>query len=252
MVLKKQRLLLLENEKELMEANASKDKFFSIIAHDLRAPVGIIAEMSKMLITESADFDEENRREIISSLNHSAENTYTLLDNLLLWARSQQNRISYNPETFDINSTIREVVGLFRYKIDRKEQCLEVPNGDELKVWADQNMVTTVIRNLLFNAIKYTPHHGTIKIHTGISESEECEIQIIDTGVGISENRLAALFQIDKTESTKGTDNESGTGLGILLCNEFIQKNKGVFKVKSKLNEGSVFSFTLPMYNSLQ
>ncbi len=238
---------LKRSKQELIEANATKDKFFSIIAHDLRSPVGSLLSISQLLSDNYQDLDEKERMNLISFIKLGSNQTLTLLDNLLLWARSQSGNIEWKPAKFDINDTINNVVILFENAASNKQQQIIVETKGVLQVFADKDMITTVLRNLVSNAIKFSPINRRIVICTSESNKSTCEIKVKDYGIGIPPEKLTELFQLDNNQSTKGTNNESGTGLGLLLCKEFIELNNGKIMAESVLNEGSSFFITIPL-----
>ena len=232
--------------KELYELNVSKDKFFSIIAHDLKNPFNVLVSYTSILKTDLNLFSKEQLEQIISDLNEASENGYNLLQNLLLWTRSQTNRIHILKSNFNLATIFKDVKALAELNLINKEQTLSMDIDPNLVVFADKDMIAVVIRNLVFNAIKFSPKGSDIYLQakrTGLI----VKIDVIDSGVGISEENVNKLFAIDKNLMTQGTDGETGTGLGLVLCKEFVEKNDGQIWVESKLGEGSVFSFSLPV-----
>ncbi len=233
-------------ETKLKELNATKDKFFSIVAHDLKNPFNTILTLSEMLKTNIAEIDKKEIAEYISNIYKSSKAGFDLLNNLLNWARTQTGRIKVNPLVFDIRDTILMVKDLTENQA--KEKNLTIANNitEPTLVYADPNMIATILRNLISNAIKYSPEHTTIQIKATEKNSKRF-ISISDEGVGISEENQKHLFQIDKGYSTKGTNNETGTGLGLIICQEFINMNKGSISIKSEEQKGSTFTFSLPI-----
>lgn len=231
---------------KLHEANFTKDKFFSIIAHDLRSPFTSILGFTRLLNEEYDDFSNEERKMMIKQILSSTEITFQLLDNLLTWAKTQLGRTSFTPEYFDIESLMLETVNLAAPQARIKGISLNVMMVEKTKVFADVNMVRTIFRNLLSNAIKFSYEGGMVTVEAKMLK-DKMKISVSDTGTGIEPKTLKALFCLDeKVTSSKGTANEKGTGLGLILCKEFVEKNGGTISVESKLGEGSTFSFTIP------
>ncbi len=236
---------LKESEQALFELNATKDKFFSIISHDLKNPFASLMSISEMMKDNFLALDEEEKHTGIHRIHGSIENIFSLLDNLLTWARSQSGRIDFNPSDFNMSKILQENLNLFRLAADKKKVKLVSEFADDLTAFGDREMINTVVRNLVNNAIKFTPKEKQIKISCTKCNNEIC-VSVTDEGVGISEENLAKLFRIDKKVKTIGTAGEKGTGLGLIICQEFIEKNKGSIKVNSTINSGSNFTFTLP------
>jgi PAS domain S-box-containing protein len=232
-------------EKELKELNVTKEKFFSIIAHDLKNPIGSFKQLTKLLNDEFEQFSQDEKKEIISLLNSSASQLFQLLENLLTWSSSQMNKISFNPEKTDICQIIKNNISLLTTQAQNKNITLNNKCESNIIGFFDVNMISTVIRNLISNAIKFTPSGGNIIISSEYFNGN-IKIWVTDSGIGISENDIQKLFKIESSHSTPGTENESGTGLGLILCKEFVQKNGGEIWVKSELNKGTTFFFTLP------
>jgi len=231
--------------KELYELNVSKDKFFSIIAHDLKNPFNVLVSYTGILKTDLELFSKEELEQIISDLNEASENGYNLLQNLLIWTRSQTNRIHILKTNFILADIFKDVKGLAELNLANKEQTLSVEIDQNLKVYADKDMISVVLRNLVFNAIKFSVKGSVINLNASLVGSN-VRVDVIDSGIGISEESIKKLFTLDKNTMTHGTEGETGTGLGLVLCKEFVEKNDGTIWVESKLGEGSVFSFTIP------
>ena len=234
--------------KELYELNASKDKFFSIIAHDLKNPFNVLVSYTSILKTDLELFSKEQLEQIISDLNEASENGYNLLQNLLLWTRSQTNRIHILKRNFILADIFKEVKALAELNLTAKEQTLSLAIDPNMGVYADKDMISVVLRNLVFNAIKFSVKGSDIYLKASLT-GETVRVDVIDSGIGIAEETIGKLFAIDKNTSTQGTEGEPGTGLGLVLCKEFVEKNDGSIWVESKLGEGSVFSFVLPVAN---
>lgn len=232
-------------EKELKELNDNKNKFFSIISHDLRNPVKNIALMSELMLTntENKSYDSVKLAQMISG---SANNLSSLLDNLLKWSRIQMNNIEINLEEIDIHKISIDVI---RHQANNAlNKKIEIYNfiQNSTFAFADQNMITTVLRNLLSNAIKFTEKGGKIEFYS-IVKNSFIEISITDNGIGMPQEIADKIFSIDFKHSTKGTNKEEGTGLGLKICKEFIDKNKGNISVISGLKKGTTFNITLPI-----
>ena len=233
-------------KKELLDLNATKDKFFSIIAHDLRSPITTLISLSEVLKTDLNLLTSEQRTDILNSLYDLSRNYLKLLDNLLQWARMQTGRLKAEPERIRIESLISETVDFFKVYACDKQIGLVYRDPVEREVYADRNMIKTVLRNLISNAIKYTAPEGLVTITTRDLD-RRLEILVADNGVGMTGEVLAGLFHLDKTSTTRGTADEKGTGLGLILCKEFVEKNGGTLQVESERGVGSTFRFTLPV-----
>jgi len=229
---------------DLEEANAMKDKMFSVIAHDLRAPFGQL-KMGLMLL-EKTNLSEEEQKEIVEMLGRDHENTSALLDNLLKWAITQKGEMIYQPESTDICELIRENIRLFSKQATRKNIRLIYKIPEALFAFFDVNMIQTVLRNLTSNAIKFSKAGDTITVFAKKQKHDIC-ISVADTGIGIPENKLEDLFKKNMHFTTHGTDNEKGSGLGLSLCYDLVTKNKGRIEVLSIVNKGTTFTFTLPI-----
>lgn len=239
-------------EAELIETNLTKDKFFTIIAHDLRSPFTSILGFSRLLNDEYDDFDDEDRKMMVQQIQVSAEATYQLLDNLLAWARTQLGRTSFNPEKFYIESLIEETILQTNAQALSKEITLSFTKEKSNIVFADINMTRVVLRNLISNAIKYSNQGSEIKIETRL-EDEYIAIGVKDEGVGMDSSTCETLFTIhSKAISTKGTANEKGTGLGLILAKEYVDRNGGKISVQSEEGKGSFFEFTLPLFKECE
>jgi len=241
--LKMVREILSETNINLQKANQDKDKLLSIIAHDLSNPFSVLITFSKLLIDSYEDFSKEDVLTYLKTFYQTSKQGYNLLDNLLKWSKSQTGKMDVEPVTIDLKDIVEENITLLYSQATSKKIILtnHVPEG--LIAFADLNMILTVIRNLISNAIKFTNERGTVDI-SGSSHQNFIEITVKDSGVGIGEEDLEKLFRIDVKHSTTGTANERGTGLGLMLCKEFIERNNGKLLAKSKLNEGSEFCLT--------
>lgn len=230
---------------ELKQVIASKDKFFSIIAHDLRGPFSGFIGLSELLKNQYENFQKEEIVNIGISLNKTAKNLFSLLENLLEWSSTQMGRIDYHPISFDFSEIVYKNIELYRATANEKNIELISEITKNTLVFADTNMVKTILRNLISNALKFT-ENGSVCISM-ISENDNFyTFKIEDSGMGMSNDLMSKLFQIEYKISTQGTKNETGTGLGLILCKELIEINKGIIKVESELGKGTKFIFTLP------
>jgi signal transduction histidine kinase len=230
---------------ELQDLNATKDKFFSIIAHDLKGPLNSFTSFSNLLINYIDSLSKEEIQMLASDLDKSIKNLFSLLENLLEWARSQTGALELKPENIEIKALAEANKEILQKSADNKEikLMLQVPDG--ASAFADKNYINTVIRNLLSNAIKFTTSGGTVSLE--VEEFEDAvEVAVRDTGVGMSPEVQQKIFRIDQKHSTNGTANEKGTGLGLVLCKEFVEKNGGCIWVESEVDKGTVFRFTIP------
>ncbi len=240
-------LALLKSEAELRAANAAKDKFFSIIAHDLKSPFSALIGFSELLITQKESISEEKKDLFLSHIYRSAKSTFSLLENLLLWSRVQTDRIKFEPLTYNIKDSIEQNIHILSGSAENKQIKIINTLTNDILVFTDPNMINTVLRNLLSNAVKFTPHGGKITIAAENLKQKSVKITVTDTGVGISEENIRKILKIDESFTTVGTDKEKGSGLGLILCNEFVTINGGTMTIDSKPNVGSSFSFTLKL-----
>lgn len=239
---------IIQSEKKLREAINSKDKFFNIMAHDLKNPFNAVLGLTGLIADNFESHTQKEVKRLIHQVNKSATQIYNLLENLLEWARAQSGSIEKNATRFSISEPIQECIVLFNHAMDVKHIKLEYTLAEELFVFADKNMILTVVRNLLSNAIKYTPEHGQIKIEVK-NIKKFAEVTITDSGVGIDPLNIDKLFKIDQPITTPGVDNEKGTGLGLIICKEFIKNNGGKIYATSLNNKGASFTFTIPLVN---
>ena len=246
-LIEEQKMTLNTQKEKLQELNSTKDKFFTIIAHDLKNPFQSILGMSELLEKQLENHKSKEVQLFAREIFNSTNNIYNLLENLLTWSRTQTNRISLTPEKINVFSLISSSVQLLEKTIMDKKLSLNYEIETKNEAIADRNMIETVIRNLLSNAIKFTPVGGTITIKLKQIENN-LEVSIIDSGIGISQNELEKLFIIAENKSKTGTEGEKGTGLGLIICKEFVHRNKGEIGVKSELHQGSTFYFTLPSF----
>lgn len=232
------------HEKELKALDENKNKFFSIIGHDLRGGVGRIIAITRMMINPNFLF--EKNRDLLPVLNATAKNTQNLLEDLLTWSKSQMNQITFTPEKITIEALINTAVSNSVSASESKNIKISRNLQEDLHVLADREMINTVLRNLLQNAIKFTREGGEI-ILTAKIKGKYAVISVKDNGIGIPQNFVTKIFKIEEGYSSKGTNNEKGTGLGLILCKDFITKNNGEIWLQSSENKGTTFSFSLPL-----
>jgi signal transduction histidine kinase len=236
---------LQEAEKYLKEVNNTKDKFFSIIAHDLKSPLNTIVGFLQLLNDHVDAFTNEELKNFAGSMNKSVKNLLGLLDNLLQWSRSQTGTIEYNPIEINLRELINENINLLIGHAQSKGVRIENGIEEQLSIKADVNMLHVIFRNLLSNAVKFTRKGGVVNVVTEHSNSF-LHIIVKDNGVGISPEKLETIFNLGATYSSNGTAMEKGNGLGLLLCKEFVEKNKGNIHVESQPGKGSSFTVSLP------
>lgn len=248
---KKADLLLKERESQLRELNSTKDKLFSIIAHDLRSPFNAILGLSELLINNIKDYEVSKSEKYLKIINSSAENTLTLLDNLLTWAKAQTGENIFKPEKISLPAIINELLSESKSIANIKNITLNYNQTEDIEVYADVNMLKTILRNLLSNAIKYTHPNGKIAITT-VMKQNNIEIEVSDNGVGLIEETRNKLFKVDTNITTPGTADEKGSGLGLILCKEFVERHGGEIWVNSEWGKGSAFIFTLPINSGVR
>lgn len=236
---------LLENEQRLKELNATKDRFISIIGHDLKNPFNTIIGFSELLLDDVINNNYSDVEQYARHINESSHRVNELLTNLLTWSRTQSGRISFRPEKIELEKILADIKALLNESARNKNIQINIPSGDKNYVLADMDMLHTIIRNLVSNGIKFTPEGGEISIRIS-SQNEQTTIAVSDTGVGISEEKLANLFQIESAETTLGTNGEKGTGFGLLLTKEFVDHHDGEIWAEQNEGNGVTFNFTLP------
>jgi signal transduction histidine kinase/ligand-binding sensor domain-containing protein len=246
-ILKQAGELVVSNEK-LLSLNATKDKFFSLIAHDLKNPFNAILGICEILSERYYSTEDIKRKNLLDSVYESSKNLYKLLENLLQWARTQTGSITFEPEEFILNNLIDSNISLLESIALEKNLVVEHNLVEKIKIYADVNMINAVLRNLINNAIKYTSS-GKINIEV-IQDTEKTMVNIIDTGIGISNDKLDKIFDVMSLKTTQGTRGEQGTGLGLIICKEFIEMHKGTISVISELGKGSTFYFIIPNINN--
>ncbi|MBI9059900.1 MAG: tetratricopeptide repeat protein [Labilibaculum sp.] len=244
---RKAHLIIEKQKEELEKLNKTKDKFFSIIAHDLKSPFSALLGFSELLATSYDNLEDTERKSFINDLHTASQSTYSLVENLLTWSRIQQGNITISKTKNDIFNLIEN--GILANQSTAKLKNITILNklNCHTPVWVDKFSIETVIGNLVSNAIKFTQEEGNIDISMK-EEDDQLIIYISDTGVGMTSEQIQDLFRIDNNISTTGTNNETGTGLGLILCKEFIEQNNGEIWVESEVGKGSLFSFSVPIY----
>lgn len=239
-------LKITRQKDELAELNATKNKFFSIIAHDLKNPFNALLGFTNLLKDEYSELDDNDRKKYIEQINNSSKTVFNLLQNLLQWSRTQINTIDFKKEKIDLYNVTNKNIELLQTNAENKNIILQSNITPNTFVYADINMTTTIIRNLISNAIKFTKEGGKVIINYKVFNGF-VQVNVKDTGVGINNENINKLFKIDSVYKTVGTQKEQGTGLGLIICKEFVEKNGGKIWVESKEDEGSTFMFTLPI-----
>jgi len=230
---------------KLEKLNITKDKFLSIIAHDLRNPFHSILGFADLLEKKYDEIEDQMKKEYIQLIFESSQYAHNLLENLLQWSRSQTDAIKFNPSEILISRIIDENLHLLHASIEKKSLIINSEIDSNIIVYADKNMIDTIVRNLINNAIKFTPSGGRITFKNQ-DKNDFQAISISDTGIGIKAEDMPKLFNLDKFHTTPGTEGEAGTGLGLIICNEFIKKHGGELSVVSEPGKGTTFMFTLP------
>ena len=236
---------LMKSEENLKSADYHKNRFFSIIAHDLRNPFNSILGFSTLIMQNIENYPREKLKEMVKHIHNSSQQAYSLTENLLLWSRSQTGKLELEPTYQDITKTIAASIKLFSAEAKSRGIRLYSEITSPKEVFYDENTVFTILRNLISNALKYTPE-GEICVSEYTTDNR-IEISVIDTGIGIKEQYLEKIFDLDKDYTTPGINNEKGTGLGLNLCYEFAQLNDGNIHVQSEEGKGSKFTFSLPL-----
>jgi len=241
---KKSEILIEKQHNELEKLNTDKDRFMSILAHDLRSPFNSIFGFLELLLSNIDKYDKDKIKFFINLINDSSRRFYNLLEDLLLWVRSQSGKIPYNPRIINFVDVCTKTIEILNESAKNKNITINCLANKEINIFADINMLNTILRNLIANAIKFTNNDGWIKIFAEENENF-VTITIADNGIGIPQNLIAKLFDISQVYTTNGTAEETGTGLGLLICKEFVQKNGGKIWVESETGKGSKFKFTL-------
>ncbi len=232
--------------KRLEKINTDKNLFISILGHDLRSPFNALLGISELLKENIQEYHIDEIKNMVGNINKTAQRTYNLLEDILMWARTQQGKIPFNPQILSFSDICKNVVDVLKPNAKAKNITINYSASDEINIFADIDMLKTVFRNLLSNAIKFTNTGGTIRI-TAVQTDSNVTISVSDDGIGIKPDALTKLFDISQVLTTKGTAEETGTGLGLLLCKEFVEKHGGKIWVESEIGEGSDFKFTLPL-----
>lgn len=242
---------VLEDQKAQLEAlNSTKDKFFSIISHDLRGPVSAFSGITRLIKHAVQNKEHDDLIEISDHIDESVEHLSGLLDNLLSWAMQQQGHFPNVPEKLNLKILSSEIKGIFSNMADAKQIDLKVDVPDGIDLWADKNTSMTILRNLVNNALKFTKSGGEVKL-AAEQQEEMAVITVSDTGVGMSEDKLKTLFQLQGTKSDFGTAGEKGLGLGLQLVYEFVEMNNGTIEVESEEGKGTQFIVQLPLFESV-
>ncbi|MGQ8337936.1 tetratricopeptide repeat protein [Sunxiuqinia sp. A32] len=237
---------LQEKTQELKKLNSDKDKFFSIIAHDLKNPFNALISYTSLLKTDIDRFTKKELTQILTDLNTSTERGFNLLENLLYWTRSQTNRIKVYKTNFNLKTIVDDVKDLAESNLEEKNQTISIQIDPSINVFADKDMIATVIRNLVFNSIKFS--EPETKIHVEAEKiNQKVQLSVIDQGIGIDLEEHSLIFDHQHNLSTNGTNGEMGSGLGLAICHEFVVKNDGIIWVESKKGEGATFRFTIPL-----
>jgi len=237
-------------KRQLQSLNKSKDKFFSIISHDLRGPVSAFAGVSRLIKGALKNNDKEGLLEVANEIDYSVDHLSGLLDNLLNWAMQQQGHFPNVPEKLEINSLIEQTAGVFSNMADGKSILLKVNAPDQLFIWADQNSTMTILRNLISNALKFTQEGGEVTVESR-QRGEMAVIEIADNGLGMSQSTMENLFKLNGRKSAFGTAGEKGLGLGLQLVYEFVEMNNGAIKVESEEGNGTKFIVRLPLFDEV-
>lgn len=247
--LRQKNITLEQSDIELRELNATKDKFFSIIAHDLRGPISTLMNVAELVHNYFDEMDESEKKDFILEIKKSASGLYSLLENLLTWSRTQRGAIEYQPDKLELHRVIQGNFDVLNMSASNKKILLKSTVSENIVVFADNNLLTTVIRNIISNAIKFTNENGEIIVSASL-KGNYYEIIIKDTGVGMAPEKLENLFSVDKSAVSLGTAGEKGTGLGLVICKEFIEMHGGTIRAESTLYKGTSFIFTVPRYDN--
>ena len=245
--LEKQKLEITDQRDKLAVINATKNKFFRIIAHDLRGPISTLASSTSLIFNNFDIYKKDDTKKFIGELSRLSQTTYDLLENLLDWSSTQTGDISFAPQPINILLIAKETIELIKQNISHKNISLKLEIDINTTALADENMIKTVFRNLLSNAVKFTPENGKIEILASV-KNKFIYCIVKDSGVGIKEEDLEKIFEIDQNFTSLRLDNEKGSGLGLILCKEFIEKNGGKIKIDSTINQGTTIEFTLKNY----
>ncbi len=242
---------LRESENKFRELNETKDRLFSIVAHDIRNPLNTINGYLNLLKENYSCFSEQERQQFINTAYHSTTQTVDLIENLLSWSLAQQGKLTFVPQKFEFADLVGEVEDELKDMAHLKNIDINTTLYNGCQVYADRNMLKTILRNLLSNAIKFSFEGGRVDIETWMPKEspEKLGIRIIDSGVGMAPEKVEALLEVQGNQTSPGTNNEKGSGLGLPLCNDFIRLHEGILSIESNPGEGSVFSFLIPLAN---
>ncbi len=237
--------MLVESVSEFQNMSEKKDKFFSIIAHDMRNPLAAFKSIAELLDKSFDEMTREDIRSYIATISESADRLYDLFQNLMSWSRSKTNSIVYSPQIISLDFVITNVIDLIQINAEKKNIDIYTNYDQLIEFYADVNMLATVLRNLISNAIKFTNPNGLIEIDVK-KENDNLHFIVKDNGVGIPQDKITKLFDYHETKSTVGTSGEKGTGLGLLLCEEFVSKHNGKIWAESQFGHGTQFHFIIP------
>lgn len=239
-----------DKNKELQKLNSEKDKFFSIIAHDLRSPFNGLLGLTQLMRDELHNFTEEDIHHIAVSLNNSAANIYSLIENLLEWSLIQRGMVDYTPTEHFLHDLVSNLISIFD-AAKKKDIHIRLEIPADTRVYSDANMLSSIMRNLIGNAVKFTPKGGIIVIRAKTLSNRTTEISVNDSGIGMTKEMIDNLFRLDENTSRKGTDGEPSTGLGLIICKDLIEKHGGKIWAESEEGKGSKFCFTIPCTNNI-
>lgn len=244
-LMKKNEAIAAKN-KQLNDLNTTKDILFRVMAHDLKNPMSLVISYTEMMEEDFEEFDKEELLDFIRKLNQASGEGLQLLENLMDWARSQTGAITVQPEKLDIYEIVSENISLVSYNAESKGIRITNEVEDNTMVWGDKNMTSAILRNLLSNAVKFTSREGEIKVTSEPQQDRKIQISVHDNGMGISREHIHKLFDLNYKFSQEGTNKEKGTGLGLIICKDFVEKQGGTLTVDSQEGRGSVFRFTIP------
>jgi signal transduction histidine kinase len=241
----KAHLTIIQQRRQLEQLNASKDTFLSMIAHDLRSPFSALQHLIHLTAEQITASGHTTLEQTMKLIETSTDNLHALLENLLTWSRIQRGVMEYHPHTMDVHVIVTRNVELLASNAEQKQMSLKNMVAEQLLVSADMDMIDAVVRNLISNALKFTEAGGSIEVRATHDE-RHVTVSVSDTGIGIAEEHLSKLFRIDAKYKRLGTAREKGTGLGLILCKEFVEQHGGTIRVESEVGKGTTFSFTLP------
>lgn len=234
------------NELKLIELNSTKNRFISILAHDLKDPFNIILGYLEILTQNLRKFDIDKIENHLNIINDSSKKTFKLLEDILLWIRAESGKLPFEPIEYPISVLFETVVEYLQPIADKKGISINYFTDNDLLIKVDVNMISTILRNLISNAVKFSLYGGSISVYSEI-ENNQVIITVSDNGIGIEQETIPFLFNISRTKSTQGTSNEKGTGLGLLICKDFVEKHGGKIWVESEIGKGSDFKFSIPL-----